>query len=134
MFTNLKLFIASSALVLLAACGNDPGNTSIVTGGLSKTADTTPTTPTTPTALQMSVDSYSPPVTSTNNQAATGVVARNKNDAPAPKVINLGLPPAASMSGISSNDGMLGKPLQISFGRDVIQTMSSSATQQLLDW
>jgi lysyl endopeptidase len=128
MISLFKLICTACAFAMLAACGNDTNHSPDVIGR-SKTLSTLPV------AMQMSVDSYSPPIIN-SPKAGSPMVARNLSDAPVPKVIDLGSPAAALSAAASKNtsEAMLGKPLQISIGRNVAQTINNSATNQMLNW
>jgi lysyl endopeptidase len=64
---------------------------------------------------------------------------RDMSAAPSPTNISLGAPLASQsaagrMSNETKSSDHMGKPLQIGFGRDVAQTSTAAATQQVLKW
>ena len=132
MKTNLKLFLATCAVALLTACGN---NTSVVAGTTNGTAVALTGSPLgyAPTTNAQSADAYKPPVNA--QQAESPMKARDQSVAPAATHIALGAPVAsqAAIANQASSNGD-GKPLQIGFNREVAQTGTLAATKQVFKW
>lgn len=129
MKNSLRLFIAAFTLAILTACGNNQSGTS---------ADASSTTGTTANIqLVQSVDAYRPPESSTTPESP--MKARDLSAAPTATNIVMGAPQdsltaAARKNNATAAEDHMGKPLQIGFGRDVAQTATVSATNQVLKW
>jgi lysyl endopeptidase len=130
MKTSLRLLLAVCAITILTACGNNGAGTS---------ADTavTATTATSNVQLVQSVDAYRPPASTTAQEPP--MKPRDLRVAPTATNIALGEPQdsqtaAARKNNEATAENHMGKPLQIGFGRDVVQTATASATQQVLQW
>jgi lysyl endopeptidase len=126
----LKLLISASAFSLLAACGNNSAGTDA-----ASTAKNTDSVFTTATSVAAAVNAYRPDTVVTESP----LKPRDLNLAPTPTNIVLGAPEASLLDAARKNNettaaDQLGKPLQIGFGRDVAQTATALATNQVLKW
>ena len=132
MKTSLRLLLASCAISLLAACGNNTttSNTADIDKAVSSTGSPLGDAPTT---VAQSADAYTPLVNA--QQADSPMKQRDLSTAPAATLITLGAPvtsqAATASPAASSGDG---KPFMIGFGRDVAQTGTTTATKQVLKW
>ena len=126
MKTNFKLLIAACTLALLSACGNNSTSTESAAASLKGSP-----LGNAPTVLAQAVDAYTPPVSA--QQPASPMKARDLSVAPTAANIALGAP-VASMAAAARSASSAGKPFQIGFGRDVAQTATAAATQQVLKW
>ena len=132
MKTNLKLLLATCAIALLTACGNNTSGGAGATGGSAVALSGSPLGYA-PTAIAQSADAYKPPVNA--QQADSPMKARDLSVAPAATHITLGAPVAsqAATANQAASSGA-GKPFIIGFGRDVAQTSTTTATKQVLKW
>lgn len=129
----LKLLLAASALSILTACGNN--TTSSSTESSAGTLNSS--SPSSSIPVAQSVDAYRPPESSTTPESP--MKARDLSAAPTATNIALGAPldgrtAAARKNNETTAEDHMGKPLQIGFGRDVPQTNTASATNQVLKW
>jgi lysyl endopeptidase len=134
----LKLLLTTLSIGVLSACGNnatgtnDNANTA-KSGSVSPIATTSATT----AGQTLSVDAFRPAATVAAQDSP--IKARDLTVAPTPTNIVLGAPLASQTTAArQSNEAVaadtMGKPLQIGFGRDVAQTATASATNQVLKW
>jgi lysyl endopeptidase len=126
----LKLLISASAFSLLAACGNNSTGTDA-----ASTAKNTDSVVATAASVAAAVNAYRPDTVVTESP----LKPRDLNLAPTPTNIVLGAPQsslieAARKSNEATATDQLGKPQQIGFGRDVAQTATALATNQVLKW
>jgi lysyl endopeptidase len=127
---KLKLLLATCAVALLSACGNNATTTSAV--NIEKAAPLTGSPlGNAPDALTMTVDAYKPQA---SEQSVSPMKTRNLSQAPNATSIALGAPLASMSAAANATKATLGKPLQIGFSRAVSQTSSEAATQQALKW
>lgn len=120
---SIKQLIAICGFALLAACGNNNESTSADASALQSKSASAPT-------IQLAVDAYRPDTTTAQ---ATPMQERVANAAPIATSISLGAP-IASMAAQANKVHEMGKPLQVSFGRDVPKAQSAALTQQVLNW
>lgn len=123
---SLKLLLAASALSVLTACGNNA-----TTSATESSANTSGST-----HVAQSVDAYRPPEGST---VESPMKARDPSAAPTATNIAMGAPQesltaAARKNNATTAEDNMGKPLQIGFGRNVAQTATAAATNQVLKW
>ena len=128
-----KLLFAASALSLLAACGNNSSNT----GAEASSKDATLTSATS-AASSLTANAYRPAV-ATLGAAASPLKPFDPAVTPTATNVVLGAPLASQITTAQKNNATtaednMGKPLQIGFGREVAQTSTPAATQQLLKW
>jgi lysyl endopeptidase len=128
MTSTLKLLISATALIFLTACGNSSSGTD--TDG--KSAESTASAA---ISVATTVNAYRPDTVVKESP----LKPRDLNLAPTPTNIVLGAPQsslieAARKSNEATATDQLGKPLQIGFGRDVAQTATALATNQVLKW
>ncbi len=123
MFNKFKYLISSYALILLVACGNSNQDSTAIERSGQLNAEKS-------ASIQQTVDSFRPEATSTQ---LSPMQARLTNTIVAATKITLGKP-IASMTTAASKVPEMGKPLQVSFGRDVPQTQNVAMTQQVLSW
>lgn len=109
--------------MLLTACGNSSQDSSAIERSGQLNAEKS-------ASIQQTVDSFRPEATSTQ---LSPMQARLTNTIVAATKITLGKP-IASMTTAASKVPEMGKPLQVSFGRDVPQMQSIALTQQVLNW
>jgi lysyl endopeptidase len=119
----IKQLIASCAIALLTACGNNNEGASVDASALQNKSDSAP-------KIQLAVDAYRP---ATTIAQVTPMQERVANAAPLATTISLGKP-IDSMAAQANKVHEMGKPLQVSFGRDVPQAQSAALTQQVLNW
>jgi lysyl endopeptidase len=136
MKTSLRLLLAVCAISILTACGNNGSGTSADTTGTATTAATA-TTASSNVQLVQSVDAYRPPESTISQQPP--MKPRDLRVAPTATNIAMGEPldsqtAAARKNNETTAENHMGKPLQIGFGRDVSQTATAAATQQVLKW
>ena len=132
-FKLSKLLIAASALSLLAACGNNATSTGAEAS--NKEAELTSAISAVTTLV---ADAYRP------NAAAQGAAVSalkplDPTVTPTATNVVLGAPLASQTAAAQKNnattaDDNMGRPLQIGFGREVAQTSTPAATQQVLKW
>lgn len=120
---SIKQLISSCGFALLAACGNNNESTSADASALQSKSASVPT-------IQLAVDAYRPDTTTAQ---ATPMQERVASAAPIATTISLGAP-IASMAAQANKVHEMGKPLQVSFGRDVPKAQSAALTQQVLNW
>lgn len=132
MKTNLKLLLATCAVAILTACGNNTSNSATSTSDVTVARTGSPLGYA-PTTIAQVADAYKPPVSAL--QADSPMKARDLSVAPAATHIALGAP-VASQAAIANQAGSNGdgKPLQMGFNREVTQTGSTTATKQALKW
>ena len=136
MKTNLKLFLATCFVSLLAACGNNSSNTNNDASAVNEAAALPAGSPlgSVPSTNAQKADAYTPLVNT--QQADSAVKARDLSVAPTAAQITLGAPATSQAAAITkqaaSSSG--GKPFRIGFYRDVAQTGTASATKQVLTW
>lgn len=134
---SLKLLLTASALSVLAACGNSTSSTGA--DATNKSSDLTATiSSVAATAQTLAVDAHRPAAATVAAQEPP-VKARDLDAAPTPTIVALGAPPASQTAAAQKNNNTsaadhMGKPLQIGFSRDVAQTSTPAATQQVLKW
>jgi lysyl endopeptidase len=130
---SLKLLLTASAISMLAACGNSTSNSG--TDASNKSSDLTATASAAATAQTLAVNAYRPAPATVAAQEPP-VKARDLDAAPTATTVALGAPPASQTTAAqkSTAEDHMGKPMQIGFGRDVAQTASVSATNQILKW
>jgi lysyl endopeptidase len=133
MKTALKLFFALSILAMLTACGSNTSDTQAdpITGKSAFAVAATQA------ALALAVDAYRPPASSISPESP--LKPRDLSVAPIATNIALGAPQdslttTARKNNETAADDHMGKPLQIGFGRDVAQTATALATNQVLKW
>ncbi|MEN9984328.1 MAG: hypothetical protein RI918_2297, partial [Pseudomonadota bacterium] len=135
-----RLLLASCIVSVLVACGN---NTANVETSANTTASAGTATLAANVSLQhMAVDSFRPPA-STEAQESP-FKPRDMLVAPMPASVSLGVPPASqgaamqksneAAAAASASGSPMAKPLLVGFGRDVAQTSTAAATQQVLKW
>jgi lysyl endopeptidase len=133
---SLKLLLTAYALCLLAACGNSTSSAGADSDATaSKTTDSTVTAGAAATAQTLTVDARRPTSATLVTQESTAKV-RDLDAAPTPTTITLGAPLDSQTANAqkSTAEDHMGKPLQIGFGREVVQTSTPAATQQVLKW
>jgi lysyl endopeptidase len=123
MFNKFRYLIGGCALVLLTACGNSSQDSTTIERSVQLNTEKS-------VSIQQTVDSFRPEVTSAQSSP---MQARSTNTIVAATKITLGKP-IASMAAAASKVSEMGKPLQVSFGRDVPQLQSTALTQQILNW
>lgn len=123
---NFKLLLAMCALAMLTACGNNTSPTS----SMSDTGSGSPLG-SAPGALTLAVDAYTPPA---SGQQSSPMRTRDLSAAPTPTSITLGAPLSGMSAVANATAPAMGKPLQVGFGREVVQTSSAAATKQVLKW
>ena len=133
---NLKLFLATSALALLTACGNNASTGASANSGAAMALTGSPLGYA-PTAVAQSVDAYRPPDKVTSQDSP--MKPRDLNAAPVATSIPLGAPLANQAAQARKSNGAvaenhMGKPLQIGFDREVAQTSTVTGTMQVLKW
>lgn len=134
---SLKLLLTASALSVLAACGNSTSSTGA--DATNKSSDLTATiSSVAATAQTLAVDAHRPAAATVAAQEPP-VKVRDLDAAPTPTIVALGAPPASQTAAAQKNNNTsaadhMGKPLQIGFSRDVAQTSTPAATQQVLKW
>lgn len=137
MTSTSKLLLLTLFTSALVACGNN--NSSDQNSATDKTSATTIST--TSQAFNtgvLSVDAFRP-TANVAEQTSSAMKARDMNSAPVASNVSLGAPlssqaeSARKNNETASSDNM-GKPLQIGFGREVAQTNTPTATQQVLKW
>ncbi len=126
----IRLLLAASTLAILTACGN---NNSVTSADATSSASSA----TANVQLAQSVDSYRPPASAVPQESP--MKPRDLSAAPTAANIALGAPLASQTAAVRKNNATpaedhMGKPLQIGFGRDVAQTATSAATNQVLKW
>ena len=123
----LTAIALSISLSILTSCGNNDSSTSADTAGSTTTASSN-------AQLVQSLDAYRPPASST--VTASPLKPRDLSIAPTPTIVALGAPPASQTTAAqkSTSEDHMGKPMRIGFGRDVAQTATAAATQQVLKW
>ena len=126
----LRSITSTLILLVLTACGQNSSNNSTAetSSASAKISDI---------ALTQSVDAYRPPESA--KAESTSLKQRDLSVAPTATNITLGAPLAsqaeqARKSNATTAEDNMGKPLQIGFGREVAQTSTAAATQQLLKW
>jgi lysyl endopeptidase len=125
---NFKLLIATSALAVLTACGNNnassenASNTTALNGNQAANV---------PAVMVQAVDAYTPPASA--QKTASFMKAREISASLTATNIDLGAP-LTSMAEAANTASSMGKPFQIGFGRDVTQTATATATNQVLKW
>ena len=134
MKSSRRLLLATGLLSILTACGN---NTTTSTTDATPNMGSGSPLGNVPSALVQSVDAYRPPVNA--QQAGSPMKVRDLSAAPVAANVVLGTPLASQTAAArrhneTAADDQMGKPLQIGFGRDVAQTATAAATQQLLKW
>lgn len=132
MKTNSKLFLATCAFALLTACGNNTSNNASNSG--AAVALTGSPLGNAPSAAAQTANAYTPMVSA--EQDKSPMKARDLSAAPTATHIALGTIVANQLTAISNQatNGSDGKPFQIGFGRDVVQTGTAGATKQMLKW
>lgn len=135
MKTISKLILLALTTSVLAACSNNSEDPSSLT---SKTNSTTvAATGSISSESALSVDSFRP---SANIAAQESPMkARDMSAAPVATNVSLGAPLSSQSASARANNETvandhMGKPMQIGFGRNVAQTSTATATQQLLAW
>ena len=132
---SFKLLFTASALSLLAACGNNTSSTGAETSNKAAELTSAISAPTT-----LAVDAYRPAVAVAAQPAAvSSTKPLDPLVTPTATNIALGAPlasqtTAAQKHNADTAEDNMGKPLQIGFGREVAQTSTPAATQQLLKW
>ena len=127
-----KLLLIGALASVLAACGNNTTNTTANPETSNKAMAVMVST--------LAVDAYAPPaVTDGNTAPSSSMKSRDLIAAPVAINVTLGAPLAsqaeqARKNNATSAEDKMGKPLQIGFGREVAQTSTPAATQQLLKW
>jgi lysyl endopeptidase len=139
---SLRLLLTACAISLLVACGNNGNNTSTVDSEKSAATSNCQGSPlgTAPDTQILVVDAYRSPASTAAQESP--IKPRDLSVAPTAASVSLGAPLAslsASMqksneSAASATSSEVGKPLKIGFGRDVPQTSTAAATQQVLKW
>ena len=136
MTTHFKLLITACALALLSACGNNYTSTESSSTAASVKAGTTVANA--PAVLAQAVDAYRPPESAATPN--TPAKPRDLRVAPSATNIDMGAPLASQPAAARQNnqtgtaEDRMGKPMQIGFDRDVAQTATAAATQQMLKW
>ena len=130
---TLKLLLTASALSVLVACGSNTSSSATETA--NKSSDLTAVGSAAAIAQTLTVDAFRPTPATVAAQEPP-VKARDLAAAPTPTIVALGAPPASQTTAAqkSTAEDHMGKPMQIGFGRDVAQTASVSATNQILKW
>ena len=140
MKTSLNLLIAFCLISMLTACGNNTSGASSESS--EKTTQTAVASATNASAAAatlpvLSVDAYRPPPNVVAQDSP--MKPRDMKSAPVATNITLGAPLSSQADTARKNNETaaadhMGKPLQIGFGRDVTQTATASATNQILKW
>ena len=120
---------AALLLLVLTACGQNSSSTTETPSVSAKISDV---------ALTQSADAYRP-AAATQEAAVSSLKPLDPTVTPTATNVVLGAPlasqtTAAQKSNAGSGEDNMGKPLQIGFGREVAQTSTPAATQQLLKW
>ena len=128
-----KLLFAASAFSLLVACGNNTSSTGA--DASNKGAELTSAIS---AASSLTVDAYRPAV-ATQEGGVSSLKPLDPTVTPTATNVVLGAPLASQATAAQKNNATtaednMGKPLQIGFGREVAQTSTPAATQQLLKW
>ncbi|MEO6292950.1 MAG: trypsin-like peptidase domain-containing protein [Burkholderiaceae bacterium] len=134
MKNSLRLLLAASTLAILTACGNNSSGTS---ADAFSNSNSNATSASSNVQLVQSVDAYRPPASATAPESP--MKPRDLSAAPTATNIALGAPLASQTAAARKNNATpaedhMGKPLQIGFGRDVAQTATTAATNQVLKW
>lgn len=121
-----KLLATGFVVGVLVACGGNTTSTSEAANNVTK-----------PSPVALAVDAYRPAADILT--AESPLKARDLTVAPIATNIILGVPISSLTSAARKNneiqaEELLGKPLQIGFGREVLQTASAAATNQMLKW
>jgi lysyl endopeptidase len=129
MTSTFKLLLLSLTTSVIVACGNNSAE-STVPASIAATNNTALN------AGMQAVDAYRPPEGST---AESPMKARDPITAPTATNIAMGAPlesltAAAHKNNATAAEDHMGKPLQIGFGRNVAQTATVTATNQVLKW
>jgi lysyl endopeptidase len=127
---NFKLLTAASALAVLSACGNNSSN-SESSAATTAAALVGSATANSPAELVQAVNAYTAPART--QQPVSPLKTRDLSVATNATNIALGVP-IASLAETANANAANGKPLKIGFGRDVPQTATVAATQQVLKW
>ncbi len=133
MKNTFKLFFALALLATLTSCGNNTSD-SQADAIADKSALAVVATQ---AQLALAVDAYRPPASSISPESP--LKPHDLSVAPIATNIALGAPQdslttTARKNNETAADNHMGKPLQIGFGRDVAQTATTAATQQVLKW
>jgi lysyl endopeptidase len=133
---SLRLLLAAYTLSILTACGNNSSNTTTGADGATNKSATVLAVAAAP--LPTAVDAYRPPASVAAQESP--MKPRDLRTAPSATNIAMGAPLASQIAAAqrnnqaSSAEDHMGKPLQIGFNRDVPQTSTVAATQQMLNW
>ena len=127
---SLFQFLVTCTLALLTACVQNNSN-------IADTDSVSSSAKISDVALAKSVDAYRPPESAKAEN--TSLKLRDLSVAPAATNIALGTPMVSQVDQARKNNAAtaennMGKPLQIGFGREVAQTSTPAATQQVLKW
>lgn len=140
MYHSFKLFLTVCTLSILTACGNNSSSTDNTTTATNKSTDSSGTGAAAASlALALQVEAYRPAPALAAQESPMKAI--DQSAAPVATNVSLGAPLPSqttaaqkyNQSSTATEDHM-GKPLQIGFGRNVVQTATVAATKQLLSW
>lgn len=136
MKTNLKLFLATCAVALLTACGNNTSGGANTSSGEALALTGSPLG-NAPSATAQMADAYTPSAEkNASNQQSSLFKARDLAVAPVPAEVYLGAPDTNKLSNAQAKSKVEDSsiPLTTGIGRNVAQTSNSALTKQLLTW